>query len=345
MNILELNFERTWRGGERQTIYNMQGFRDAGHNVVLLCRKGYPLEVKARAEGFEVKAFKNIFGVILYLMFSGRKYKVLHAQTSHILTYCVFTKPFHRAKIIFTRRVDFVPRGGMTRLKYRLADTLVGVSTAVKKIVETFANKPVTVIPDIAEAKDLDKSRAETFLKEQSIGADKHILGTTAALVPHKDPLTMVEAIKALSKIRSDFVFLHFGTGDLDDAVRQKINEYGLNNVYRQLGFHENVEDFFTVFEVFVMSSEEEGLGSSVLDAFLYKVPVVSTDAGGLADLIADGRGILCRKHAPQMIADGIDLVLKQETFDKEMTSRAYDYVKKYHSVAHITQQYLALLR
>lgn len=344
MNILELNFERTWRGGERQTIYNMRGFRDAGHNVVLLCRKGYPLEAKAKGKGFEVKAFKNIFGVILYLVFRSRKYKVLHAQTSHILTYCVFTKPFHGAKIVFTRRVDFVPHGGMTRLKYRLTDMLVGVSTAVKKIVETFAGKPVMVIPDIAAAKELNKSRAEAFLREHGITADKHILGTTAALVPHKDPLTMVEAIKRLFEIREDFVFLHFGTGDLDDAVRQKINEYGLTDVYKQLGFHESVEDFFTIFEVFVMSSEEEGLGSSVLDAFLYKVPVVSTDAGGLADLIADGRGILCRKHAPQMIADGIELVLKQRELDKEMTKHAYNYVTKYHSVAHITQQYLALL-
>lgn len=344
MNILELNFERTWRGGERQTLYNMIGFRDAGHHVVLLCRKGYPLETKAETEGFKVVSYNNIFGAILYLIFSCRQYKVLHAQTSHILTYCVFTKPFHGAKVIFTRRVDFVPRGSMTKMKYKLTDTIVGVSTAVKRIIEKFVNKPVAVIPDIAEAKGLNKQRALQFLKDQAISPDKHIIGTTAALVPHKDPLTMVEAIKKLHELRNDFVFLHFGTGNLDDAVREKIKEYNLETVYKQLGFHENVEDFFSVFEVFVMSSEEEGLGSSVLDAFLYKVPVVSTDAGGLADLIADGRGILCRKHAPQMIADGIDLVLKQQELDAGMTERAYNYVIQYHSISYITQQYLALL-
>lgn len=344
MNILELNFERTWRGGERQTLYNMIGFKNAGHNVVLLCRKGYPLEAKAKAADFKVASFKNIFGAILYLLFRCRQYRVLHAQTSHILTYCVFTKPFHRAKIIFTRRVDFVPHGGMTKLKYKLTDTIVGVSTAVKKILEHFVNKPVTVIPDIAEARELNRQRVLQFFKDQRINTDKHIIGTTAALVPHKDPLTMVEAIKNLLELRNDFVFLHFGTGDLDGAVREKIKEYGLQEVYKQLGFVEDAEDFFSVFEVFVMSSEEEGLGSSVLDAFLYKVPVVSTDAGGLADLIADGRGILCRKHAPQMIADGIDLVLKQQELDKEMTDRAYVYASKYHSIDYITQQYLALL-
>lgn len=344
MNILELNFERTWRGGERQTLYNMTGFRYAGHNVVLLCRKDYPLEAKAVAEGFRVAAFKNIFGAILYMIFKGRKYNVFHAQTSHILTYCVFTKFFHRAKVVFTRRVDFVPRGSMTKLKYRLTDTIVGISTAVKSIVENFAEKPVTVIPDIAVAKELNKERAIAFLRTAEVGLDKHIIGTTAALVPHKDPLTMVEAIKTLSELRKDFVFLHFGNGNLDEAVKQKIKEYNLQHVYKQLGFHENVEDFFTVFEVFVMSSEEEGLGSSVLDAFLYQVPVVSTDAGGLADLIADGRGIMCRKHAPQMIADGIDLLLKQPELGKEIAGHALSYVKQYHSMEYITKQYLTLI-
>jgi hypothetical protein len=64
MNILELNFEKTWRGGERQTIYNMQGFRDTGFNVSLLCCKDCPLEARAEAEGFETFSFHNIFGAL-----------------------------------------------------------------------------------------------------------------------------------------------------------------------------------------------------------------------------------------------------------------------------------------
>lgn len=38
MRILELNFERGWRGGERQTLWTSQYFRDAGHAVELLAR-------------------------------------------------------------------------------------------------------------------------------------------------------------------------------------------------------------------------------------------------------------------------------------------------------------------
>lgn len=344
MHILELNFERTWRGGERQTLYNMQGFVQKGIAVSLVCRKGYPLEEKAKAAGFTVHAFNNIFQVLAFFMFQCRKYDVFHAQTSHILTYCLLTKPFHGARIVFTRRVDFVPHGWLTKKKYQLTDKIVAISTAVKNIVETFCGKNVTVIPDIAVSRVLNKKRAQIFLQQLNIPSHIHIIGTTAALVPHKDPLNMVAAVKELWQQRQDFIFLHFGSGDMEEIVKQKIQEYGLQDVYKLMGFVEDVEDFFSVFEVFVMSSEEEGLGSSVLDAFLYKVPVVSTDAGGLADLLADGRGIMCRKKSPAKLAEGIDLLLKQPELATEVTTHAYNYVTQRHSIAHVTEEYVTLL-
>src|SRR5687767_10486253 len=114
MNILELNFEKGWRGGERQIIYTMQGFRNAGISAHLICRKGFPLELQARKEGFTVFAFTSIFNVVYFLITKGRKYNFIHAQTSRMLTYCVCTKIFHNTKIIFTRRVNFIQKGFFT---------------------------------------------------------------------------------------------------------------------------------------------------------------------------------------------------------------------------------------
>ena len=124
MHILELNFERTWRGGERQTLYDLMGFRSLGQSVTLLCRKGYPLEHKAATAGFETVSYTNIFSVILFLIFRGRRYNVFHVQTSHMLTYCILTKPFHGAKVVFTRRVDFVPSKWITKLKFFTIETM-----------------------------------------------------------------------------------------------------------------------------------------------------------------------------------------------------------------------------
>lgn len=344
LRILELNFERSWRGGERQTLYNMTGFRDAGMRVELLCRKNCPMEVKAREKGFKVISFANVFGVLLFLLFKGRRYDILHAQTSHILTYCVLAKPFHRAKIVFTRRVDFVPRSRVTLLKYKLTDQVVAISTAIKKILENFGVTDVAHISSAIVNKPLNRERAEKMLTEQGIAPGTRIIGTTAALVQHKDPLTMVEAIRELAAMHKNFVFLHFGKGELEEQVRQKIAEYGLEPVYKLMGFYENVEDVFSVLDVFTMSSEQEGLGSSVLDAFMYKVPVVSTDAGGLSDLLENGRGIMCAVKQPAMLAKGIYMLLEQSALRETTIKRAYEFARDKHSLQYITNEYLHLL-
>jgi glycosyltransferase involved in cell wall biosynthesis len=345
MRILELNFEKTWRGGERQTIYNMQGFRNAGCDVELVCRKNYPLARAASENGFNIHGFDSIFGVIGYLILHGHKYDILHVQASQVLTYAVLTKPFHRRKIIFTRRVDFVPRGKLTRLKYRATDILTGVSNTVKNIIETFCGKPVTVISDIVVPKQLNAERAKHLLRSLNISAGTHIIATTAAFVPHKDPLTMVEAIKCLTELRQDFVFLHFGTGELESAVKEKIQQYGLEKYYRLIGFHTDVEDYFSVFNVFAMSSQEEGLGSSVLDAFVYRVPVAGTDAGGLGEILGEGRAVVAPKRNPKKLAEAINELLTDKDKAQTIANTSYHYAIKYHSMEYLTKKYMELMK
>lgn len=344
IRILELNFERTWRGGERQTLYNAKGFTDAGMDVDILCRKHFPLEKKAKENGFLTMAFTNIFGVIFFLMIKGGRYHILHVQTSHILTYVMLTKPFHMAKVVFTRRIDFIPKGIFTLLKYRLCTHVVAISCAIQRIVTNFGVKEVQLISSAVIQKQLNVARANDIISDMHLLPHTKIIATTAAFVAHKDPFTMVKAIRHLAALRNDFVFLHFGSGDMMEEVRSKIEQEGLSDVYKIMGFHNNVEDFFGLMDAFAMSSSEEGLGSSVLDAFIYKVPVVATDAGGLKDLLADGRGFMCKVKDATSLANNLDLIFRHPGSTARMVENAYEYAEKQHNIGHITRQYLKLL-
>jgi glycosyltransferase involved in cell wall biosynthesis len=344
MHILELNFEKTWRGGERQTLYNMQGFRNFGHQVSLLCCKNSPLEAKAKAEGFKTFSFHNIFSAFFFLIFKCRRYDILHAQSSHILTYAVLAKKFQGPKIIFTRRIYKTPKGKFTKWKYLLTDRIVAISPAIKDVIEKFVNKKIAVISDIAEEKKINHERGKRFVSNLHLKEGTLVIGTTAALTKEKDPFTMINAIRLLANKRNDFVFLHFGSGNLESEMKERIKKYGLENIYRMMGFIENVEDIFSILDLFVMSSAMEGLGSSVLDAFIYKVPVVSTDAGGLPELLKNGRGILCERNSPESLAAGIEKVFTDPEMITKITSDAFGYVKKFHSLEYITKQYIDLI-
>ncbi len=343
MVILELNFEKGWRGGERQTVYNMQGFRNAGISTHLVCRKNSALESKAIKEGFTVHSFNSVFGVIFFLIRKGRKYNCLHVQTSHILTYCVFTKWFHRRKVIFTRRVNFIPKGFFTKLKYGLTDKVVVISSEIKNTITNFCGRTdIEIISDIVVKQTADETKAKEIFTAYT---GKHITGTTSAFTEEKDPFTMLEAVKKLSQKRNDFVFLHFGDGVLMEEIRKKIIDYGLAHVYQLKGFAENVHDFLPSFKVFVLTSTQEGLGSSVLDAFINKVPVVSTNAGGLKELLQTERGILCNTRDSGAIAEGINVFLNDPAKKETCVNNAFTYVQQYHSMDHITQQYISLIK
>lgn len=60
-------------------------------------------------------------------------------------------------------------------------------------------------------------------------------------------------------KKMDDVIFLHFGTGKLMRDMKQILNSLGIQDRYNLMGFHENVISYFPIFDVFVMSSKEEG--------------------------------------------------------------------------------------
>ncbi|CAN5143713.1 glycosyltransferase family 4 protein [soil metagenome] len=343
MHILEVNTEKTWRGGERQTWYNIKGFRDTFQKVELLCLEGFPLEEKSNELSIPIHTIKSKAKAFFWLARNGSAYDIIHVQTANSQFHALLAKLFHGRPVIYTRRVDFVPKGFFTKMKYRLTDKLIAISTPIKSILEKTGVKNISLITEIVEAKKLNPERAKTFLTENNLN-EKKILATTSAIVQHKDPLMMAAAIFELSKLRKDFVFLHFGEGILKNELEEKIAEYGIAGFYKLPGFIDKVEDFFSVFDVFVMSSEEEGLGSSVLDAFIYHVPVVSTNAGGLAEIIGDA-GLVSEIKNPKALAENINRILSDEKLKENLTKKAFDITATRNSISKVTDEYLKVFK
>ena len=340
MYILELNFEKGWRGGERQTIYCIQGLINAGHKANLLCRKGSDLAAKALEAGISVIECEGVFQVIRYLFVHAREFDILHCQTSNMLTYCVATKWLHKKPVVLSRRVSYVPHGYFTLFKYQRTDLVVAVSAEVKNILLLKGIKKVTMISDIALPVELDNVRAIDFINQYN-HSGKRIIGTMAAFEPEKDPMTMLETIKQLNARRNDFLFFHFGSGSMLEEVQLRIKSYHLENVYITPGFMHNVHDFYSILEVFAFSSILEGLGSSILDAFLYKVPVASTDGGGLKDLVTNDRGLICKIKDTSQLAININELMENREMRKKLIHNALLYVTEMHGMEYITSNYI----
>jgi len=343
VRILQLNFEKGWRGGERQTLYCMRAFRKAGHDVELLCRAGAPLEARARDEGYATHGRRNVPGQLAFLAGAGRRYDIIHAQTANTVTWAVLTRALHRRPVAFSRRTSFEVAPNeewKTGYKWRRVDLFVAISEMAAREPRRLGIEPV-IIRSAVEPHAVDAANVERLSAEFGL-AGRKVLATSAALIHDKDPLTLVRAVAELARTRRDFVFVHFGAGgDQEAEARAEATRLGVDDVYRFAGFRRGVEDFYSIMDVFVMASREEALGSSVLDAFLQRVPVVSTDAGGLKESLADGRGVLCPVGDAGALARGMARCLDDAAFRSEITGRAYAYVRAEHDVTEMGRRYL----
>ncbi len=343
MKILEINTEKTWRGGERQTFYLLRGLHAAGMEVELLCRRGTQLERRAQALGVPVHGVAGHAQALLFLARSGRGYGLLHAQSAKAHSMAAASKIFHRRPVVATRRVMFDPRGWLwPRLRMRATDYLVGLTEGICAHMRGRGALRTAVIPSAVEETPCQAARVERF-RSQIGAAGLRVAATMGAFDPSKDPETMLRAVEELRRLRGDdFVFVHFGDGPLRPGIEAQIRARGLSAVYRTPGFVENVEDFFAMIDVFVMSSRIEGIGSNVLDAFLRGVPVVSTGGGALAETVA-GRGLLCPVGDWKGLAACIDRMLRDPAVRDPLVREAREYARTRCSIEGVTRQYLDL--
>ena len=344
MKILEINTEKTWRGGEKQTLLTAQGLEAKGVEVEILCRKDHPLARKAKKNGITCHEISGQLHAILFLARYGKSYDLIHVQTAKAQGFAVFTKPFHKRKIVYTRRVDFKPRGYPALFKFRYTDKVVAISHAIAGILKSFGVHTDRIIPSAidlnATPTPCSAQLTEKIHKEKTAG--KNIILTIAAIVPHKDPHTMLKAIRILHATHADFIFFHCGSGNMEQEIREEIQRENMQDYYNILGFVDNAESLLPFADVFVMSSQEEGLGSTVLEAFRYNIPVAATDAGGLKEIIPDN-GLISPVHDAKMLAHNIETLLTTPQLRQKLTKRAHDFVIRHHSRDIMVQQYINL--
>ena len=119
-------------------------------------------------------------------------------------------------------------------------------------------------------------------------------LGTISELTKNKG---LKYAISALSEIQTNFVFFIIGEGEERENLESLILEKGLQNKVFLLGFIDIANLYLKAFDVFTLTSMKEGLPYSIMEAGGAGVPVISSNIGGIPDIVDSGKsGILVKK-------------------------------------------------
>lgn len=340
-----LNTEKGWRGGERQTLLCLEELLRAGHEVALVARRDEALARAAQAADIPVFAVDGPAALCRVLWRQRQRFDVMHAQTAATMTWLALLRPWLRARIVFTRRTAFgvTRRARLTAWKWRRADALVAISEAAAQEPRRLGLDVSAIIPSAVPFVPVNEA-ALVALQERHAQMNGYIVATSAALTQEKDPLTLIRAVHALRQQRDDFVFLHFGAeGDMAPAARAEVARLGLEAHYVFAGFTAHITDAYRLMDVFVLASREEALGSSVLDAFIYGVPVVATQAGGLATLVDGARGLACPVGDAACLAAGMARLLDDVALRERLVMQALAYVQAEHAPDVMARRYLGV--
>lgn len=143
----------------------------------------------------------------------------------------------------------------------------------------------------------LDELRAAT---RASLGlADGHVLvGSVAVFRTQKRLDLWLDVAARTVRDHPSVRFVLVGDGPERANVEGWIRERGLDDVVTLVGLQEDVRPFLAAMDVYLMSSEFEGLPVALLEAMSSRLPPVVTAVGGIAEVIADGEnGLLAERH------------------------------------------------
>jgi L-malate glycosyltransferase len=320
IRVLHVDFEKVWRGGQQQAGYLIESMYKQGYKTAIVCHPRSAFRSFAKSHKLPhysidmTGEFDIVAGLHLALLAAKHQYNVLHLHSGHALFIGLWAKLFNRKlKLVATRRVDFhLHHSKLSRYKYdnSFLNKIVCISDRIRNVLledRIPSSKLVTIHSGVDIHKFEQVFPPANFKEQFGIPANHIVVGTVAALVGHKDYPNLLSAAKLVVEKREDVSFLAVGDGKQRRILEFMARSMGLQNRFIFVGFREDVGHFLKTFDIFVLASHLEGLGTSILDAQAVGLPVVATRTGGIPEAVFhEKNGLLVPPNASEDLAKAI---------------------------------------
>ena len=308
----------------------------------------------------DLKAFLRIFGVLrhespdivhthtakagtsarlaamIYNRFSGGNTKTVHTFHGH-----VFSGYFSRTVSLMFIWIERILAGS--------TDVIVAISKTQKSdIAHKFHIAPeekIRVVPLGFNLAPFLESSVKKGLFRKSLGESATLLvGIVGRLVPVKNHILFLDmaAIFLNENSNMDVKFVLVGDGQLRETLEAHVENKGLENHVSFCGWRRDLPEIYADLDILALTSKNEGTPVSIIEAMATGTSVISTDAGGVRDLLGSSekemsakegftvcqRGVLCRNNDAAAFARGLKYLIAMDRTQRDsMTNEARDFV------------------
>ncbi|HAX61311.1 MAG TPA: hypothetical protein DCX95_01950 [Elusimicrobia bacterium] len=335
LTILHIDFEKTWRGGQQQLFWLVEGLEKKGHQNFVLCQPKSALSNKLQKNVFNVKMLFEFDPVAIYetaKVVDKIIPDIVHLHSAHAHTIGLLASKIfrirriclrhdnHKPKIVSSRRVDFHIK---SLWKYKSVDRIIAISDGVKRVLlnDGIDERKISVVHSGVDLSRFENVCGDYLYDELKIDRNSNIVGIVASLAPHKDYRNFLRAAAIIKKKLPNTKFLIVGEGKLKSDLMQFANKLKISDSVIFTGFRRDVPQLLSIFDVFVLSSYLEGLCTSVIDAMSSGIPIVATNVGGVGELVDDGvNGFLVPPRNPEILAEKTVKILTDKNLQQKFS-------------------------
>ena len=287
--------------------------------------------IKSEADILHSHIHSQIISQILAAVLSGKKMIwTIHGEYSlSILT------------IFFLRALDFI----LSDKKFRyIADSISALHSTLPFTVKNL--KPDNIIPTGINLKPYLQEYDQSLIREKyNIKDDTILIGSTGRIVWQKGYDQLLSLLENYDFGEKIFHILIAGDGSLRNKFIKRIGENKLESHITFIGNIKNIPEFLSALDIYIQPSVTEGFPLSVLEAMASKLPIISSNAGGLKEMIIDGEnGITYESGDISKLEKTIHKMLNLSIEDrKEFGINAYNRMEINNSIEKVAEKYKAV--
>lgn len=211
-------------------------------------------------------------------------------------------------------------------------DTQTGI-----KLFPNFKNK-YTII---RAAIEYEKFYEPAYIPLEFPKTTPFIFGTISCFKPQKNLIDLLQAFKIVHKKNSNIALEIVGDGEQRTKLENWIKQNNLENNITLHGWQVDVRPFLKKWNSFILSSLWEGLPCSIVEARMYKLPILSYDTGGIKEIVIESQnGFIYPQKNWQALANGMleislnrQLYYKLQNFNDNLLEFKDSYMIEQHTI------------
>lgn len=361
--VIHLETGKNFYGGALQVFYLLKGLKKEAPNLKNILVAPRDSAIVNEVQGFEKVAISymgeadpRLFVKLVALL---KRYRAkddaillhIHSRRGADL-WGPLAALFTHTPYLITRRVDNPEPRAIQRLKYKKAQRVVAISSAISRMLASYGVKAsrLAIIPSAVDTRLFSKNcKKSWFRHEFNLRPEDKAIGVVAQFIERKGHGLIIEAIPRILRLEPSARFLFLGRGPLLDDIKEKARRSGIYKACRFAGFRRDIHRIIPCLDCLLHPALMEGLGVAVLQAMACMVPVVATDRGGLRDIVFHEKTALRlpEEELPQEIATAVSRILADSNGElrDNMVKNAFQMVWKEFSIEKMARAYMALYR